>query len=144
MENKVTGNTGILLIAHGAVAYEMLNALEFITGKQPSFRAMALDHALEIDKARQVMMEAIDEMMGEGGVLVLTDLFGGSPSNIAMSIIDERPIEIVAGVNMPMLIQAVTMEDDISLREKAERLRDYGKNNIFVASEVLGEKKKPV
>ncbi|MBI4665655.1 MAG: PTS fructose transporter subunit IIA [Nitrospinae bacterium] len=131
--------TGYLLIAHGALASELLRTLEFIAGPQPSFRAVAVDHAVEVDMARQIVEQAINEMMGDGdgGVVVLTDLFGGAPSNIAMSMMDDKRMEIVAGVNLPLLIHATLMEDNLSLKEKAQRLRDYGRNNIFVASEVL-------
>ncbi len=136
-------NTGYLLIAHGALAQEMLNTLEFITGKQTRFKAVALDHALDVDKAREVVKESIGELMDENGVLVFTDLFGGSPSNIALSMLDEINIEIVAGVNLPMLIHAVNIDDNMALREKAEKLREYGMSNIFVASEVLAGRRNP-
>jgi len=128
---------GHLLIAHGQLASEFLSSLEFITGPQPSFRSVAIDHALEVDMARDIVIQAIEEIMGDDGVLVLTDLFGGAPSNIALSLIDDKKIEIVAGVNLPMLIHAVVLADSVSLREKAQKLRDYGRSNIFIASEVL-------
>ncbi|VAX20198.1 PTS system, mannose-specific IIA component [hydrothermal vent metagenome] len=134
-------NTGYLLIAHGALAQEMLNTLEFIAGKQTRFKAVALDHGLDVDRAREVVKESIGELMSDSGVLVFTDLFGGSPSNIALSMLDEINIEIVAGVNLPMLIHAVNIDDNMPLREKAEKLREYGMSNIFVASEVLAGKR---
>lgn len=142
MSENTNSKTGYLIIAHGALAGEMLNALEFIAGKQPNFRAVAIDHAVDVDRAREIVISTVDELMGDKGVVVLTDLFGGAPSNIAMSILDERHIEIVAGVNLPMLIHAVTIDDGLSLKEKAERLREYGKENIFMASQVLGGQKK--
>ena len=142
LKNENEASTSILMIAHGAVAESMLNALEFITGPQPTFRALALDHALDVDKARGIVIDSIDDMMTGAGVLILTDLFGGAPSNIAMSILDERFIEIVAGFNMPMLIQAVTLDSGLSLREKSEKLKDYGRDNIFVATEILSGHKK--
>jgi len=134
--------TGYLLIAHGGLAGEMLNALEFITGKRENYRALAIDHALEVDKARKIVEETVDAMMGESGVLVFTDLFGGAPSNIALSLMGERNMEIVAGVNLPMLLRSVTLEAPMGLKEKAELLRDYGRNNIFIASEVLSGRMK--
>ncbi|HEB72047.1 MAG TPA: hypothetical protein ENI77_05445 [Nitrospirae bacterium] len=136
------GQTGILLIAHGNLADGMLVVLEFITGPQPRCKALALDHALEVEKARNIVAVAIDDMMSDKGVLVLTDLFGGAPSNIAMSILDEKYIEIVAGVNLPILIHATGLDESLSLKEKAEKLREYGQDNIFVASEVLSGDKK--
>lgn len=142
MENKTGKNAGYLLIAHGGLAKEMLNTLEFIAGPQPNFRAIALDHALDVDKARKIVIEAIDEMMSDNGVLVFTDLFGGAPSNIALSLLDEKNIEIVAGFNLPMLLHALNLEDSIPLKAKAEQLLEYGRYNMFVASEVLAGKKK--
>jgi PTS system mannose-specific IIA component len=129
--------TGYLIIAHGALAFEMLHTLEFIAGKQPGFKAVAIDHAVDMDKAREIIIAAIDEIMTDKGVVALTDLFGGAPSNIAMSLMDEKKLEIVAGVNLPILIYAAMMDESLALKEKAQKLRDYGRNNIFVASEVL-------
>ena len=142
MSEKNSGKTGYLLIAHGALASEMLNALEFITGKQPNFRAVALDHALEVDKARKIVRASIDEIMGENGALILTDLFGGSPTNITLSMLDEMPIEVVAGINLPMLIHAINLDDDLPILDKARSLREFGQKNIFIASEVLSGKNK--
>ena len=133
--------TGVLIIAHGALAQEMLNTLEFITGPQPRARAIALDHALDVDRARAMVVEAIDALMTPKGVLVLTDLFGGAPSNIALSTLDEKNIEIVAGGNLPILIHAVSLDEALSLRAMAEALRDYGRNNIFRASDFFSGKK---
>jgi PTS system mannose-specific IIA component len=138
---KGAGPAAYLLIAHGNLAGEMLNALEFIAGRQPRFRALAIDHALDVDSARDCLAKVLDEHDSGGGVMILTDLFGGAPSNIALSFMDERNIEIVAGVNMPMLIHAATLDESLTLRQKADKLRDYGKNNVFVASEVLSGKK---
>jgi len=132
--------TGFLIIAHGALGEEMLSALTFIAGAQPHFHAVALDHAVEVDKARSLVEEAIEAFTKTEGVIILTDLFGGAPSNIAISFVDEKPIEIVAGVNMPILLRATTLADDMPLQEKAVALRDYGKNNIFIVSEVLAGK----
>ena len=129
--------TGHLLIAHGALAGEMLNVLEFITGKKLNYTALAIDHALDVDKARQIVERAVDEMMGPSGVLVYTDLFGGAPSNIALSMLEEKNIEIIAGVNLPILLRSTTLSEEMSLAEKAGTLRNYGRDNIFIASEVL-------
>lgn len=143
MSDQILKKTGYLILAHGALAQQMLNALQFIAGDQPNFKAAAIDHAVDVDMARDIVTSTINELSDKHGVIVLTDLFGGAPSNIAMSVLDEKHIEIVAGVNLPMLIHAVTMDDALPLKEKAERLREYGRNNIFVASEVLSGKKKP-
>jgi PTS system mannose-specific IIA component len=129
---------GYLIIAHGVLAYELLQSLEFIAGKQDNFRSIAIDHGLEIDAARQLVKEGVEEVMGGDGVIVLTDLFGGSPSNIAMSLIDDYDMEIVAGVNMPLLVHAATASDGgQSLHDMATELQAYGRSNIFVASDVL-------
>lgn len=135
--STATPKTGHLIIAHGALAFEMLQTLEFIAGKQAGFKAVAIDHAVDMDKAREIITTAIDEIMTDKGVIALTDLFGGAPSNIAMSLMDEKKLEIVAGVNLPILIHAAMMDESLTLKEKAQKLRDYGRNNIFVASEVL-------
>lgn len=137
MTGSADAKNGHLIIAHGELAFEMLRTLEFIAGKQPGFKAVAIDHAVDMDKAREIIISAVNEVMTDRGVIALTDLFGGAPSNIAMSLMDEKKLEIVAGVNLPILIHAAMMDESLPLKEKAQKLRDYGRNNIFVASEVL-------
>ncbi|VAX15675.1 hypothetical protein MNBD_NITROSPINAE01-92 [hydrothermal vent metagenome] len=141
MNTQEAGRAGYLLIAHGALAYELVNTLEFIAGAKSNVHALAIDHVLDVDKARDSVMEAIDDLMTEHGVIIMTDLFGGAPSNIALSMLDDKNIEIVAGVNLPMMIHAVSLDEDVPLHERAEQLREYGKNNIFVASDVLNKRR---
>ncbi|MDH5477072.1 MAG: PTS fructose transporter subunit IIA [Nitrospinota bacterium] len=141
-EDNKAKPTGHLLIAHGALAGEMLSALEFISGKRPNYQALAIDHALDVDRARRIVEDAVDKLMGQTGVLVFTDLFGGAPSNIALSLLEEKNIEIIAGVNLPMLLHSTTLADDMPLAKRALVLREYGRENIFIASEVLSGKKK--
>ncbi len=129
--------SGYLIIAHGRLGAELLDTLEFIGGKQDQFGALALDHGIDFEKAREIIADEVAKVAGPEGVIIFTDLFGGAPSNVAMTLIDEKKIEIVAGVNLPMLLCASTLEDDITLTEKAARLAEYGKNNIFLASDLL-------
>tara|TARA_B100000959_G_scaffold287499_1_gene372891 strand:+ start:9488 stop:9946 length:459 start_codon:yes stop_codon:yes gene_type:complete len=139
-ENHRNPSTGYLLIAHGNLSQELLRVLEFISGPQPRFIAIGVEHVLDPEHARDLVKTAVDELMTDEGVLIFTDLFGGSPSNIALSLLDDKNIEIVAGINLPMLIYAAHFDDDLPLKEKAKKLRDYGAKNIFVASEVLSTK----
>jgi PTS system mannose-specific IIA component len=141
MSVSTVPGTGFLVIAHGELAFEMVRTLEFITGQKSGFKSVAIDHAVDMDKAREIITSAIDEIMTDKGVIVLTDLFGGAPSNIAMSLMDEKKLEIVAGVNLPILIHAVMLDESLTLKEKAQKLRDYGRGNIFIASEVLAKGK---
>jgi PTS system mannose-specific IIA component len=132
--------TGYLLIAHGALAQEFLSTLRFVAGSESCghFRAVAIDHAVDVDRAREIVEEAIASMQGPDGVIVLTDLFGGAPTNIALSApLGKIPFEIVAGVNLPLLLNATLIDDTLPLHEKAVRLKRYGQENIFLASDVL-------
>ncbi len=131
--------TGYLIIAHGALAQEFLSSLRFIAGNVScsNFRAVAIDHAVDVERARSMVEQAVREISGPDGTIVLTDLFGGAPSNIALSLPEGAHIEIVAGINLPMLLNATIIDDRLSLHEKAHRLKAYGQNNIFLASDVL-------
>ncbi|MBF0169507.1 MAG: hypothetical protein HQK87_00215 [Nitrospinae bacterium] len=131
--------TGYLIIAHGALAQEFLASLRFIAGGDVcrNFRAVAIDHAVDVDRARAMVDEAVRQIAGPDGTIILTDLFGGAPSNIALSLPAGTPVEIVAGVNLPMLLNATIIDDRLSRLEKAQRLKAYAQNNIFLASDVL-------
>lgn len=128
---------GIVICAHGNLANELLATLDFITGSSGSVTAVAVDHNTEVAVARKIVKEAIRAADDGDGALVVTDLYGGTPSNICMSLEDELKIEIISGVNLPVLIKAVSMQKNSDLKTMAVKLLDYGKENIYLSSEIL-------
>jgi PTS system mannose-specific IIA component len=128
---------GIVVVTHGQLAAELVNAARTIVGEIPLIRAVSIGWADDMGAARQAIDRALAEV-GEGGVLVLTDMFGGTPTNVTLPCLSDR-VEIVTGVNLPMLIKLTGLREG-ELIEVARVIRDQGKGAIYVASEVLGRK----
>ena len=128
---------GIVICAHGNLANELLETLNFITGNSGSVQAVAVDHNTEVSVARKIVKDTIRAADDGDGALVVTDLYGGTPSNICMSLEDELKMEIISGVNLPILIKAVSMQKNSDLKTMAVKLKEYGKENIYLSSEIL-------
>ena len=128
---------GIVVVTHGQLAAELVNAARTIVGEIPLISAVSIGWADDMGAAREAIERALAEV-GEGGALVLTDMFGGTPTNVALPFLSER-VEIVTGVNLPMLIKLTSLRDG-ELLEIARVIRDQGKGAIYVASEVLERK----
>jgi mannose PTS system EIIA component len=129
---------GIVLITHGKLGLEMLRTAESIVGPIDSSRAIAIEAQVSMEQIRSQMANAIDEVDSGDGVLVLTDMFGGTPANLALTFLDERRVEVVTGANLPMLLKLGTTRDDqMTLGEMAHRVAGYGQKNIVFASELL-------
>jgi PTS system mannose-specific IIA component len=120
----------------------MLQAVRLIVPDAPPFFAVGIEPDLRVDEVRAAIAKALDEADSGEGVLVLTDMFGGTPSNVSLSFLGERPIEVVTGVNLPMLIKLATLRDAKPLEELASFIKQYGQRNISMASEILPESKK--
>jgi len=131
---------GLVICAHGNLAEELLSTLLFITGGDGVVSAVAMDHNVDATKARELVKNAIMDADDGDGVLVTTDIFGGSPSNICLSLQGEFKMEVLAGVNMPILLKAVSMQKSSDLNSMAVALKKYGRENIHLASELLKKK----
>ena len=130
--------TGVIVLSHGRLAEELVLAAQRIVGPIERLEAVSIDWDLDVLDARRRIEEAIARVGGAGGsVLVLTDMFGGTPTNLAMSLLDPNRIEVVTGVNLPMLIKFANLRDDGTLHEVAKRLAEQGRNSIQSASDLL-------
>jgi len=128
---------GVVIATHGRLAEELLLAAEGICGELPQCRAMTLSAASAMDDAREALGEHIAEVDQGDGVLILTDMFGGTPANLALTFLDER-IEVVTGVNLPMLMKLATCRGpDAKLEDVAKVVASHGQKNITLASELL-------
>lgn len=130
---------GVVIVTHYRLGEEFLQALRLIVPDGPQFHAVSIDPKQSVDEMRQAISEALQVADTGEGVLVLTDMFGGTPSNISLSFLEERRVEVVTGVNLPMLIKLATLPDDRPLDELAPFIKSYGQRNISVASEILPE-----
>jgi PTS system mannose-specific IIA component len=132
---------GVVVVTHGHLATELLNAAETIVGDLPRFTAVSIGWHEDVQDARDEIGTAIGRVQGEHGTLLLTDMFGGTPANLGMTFLDTGKIEVVTGVNLPMLIKLASMTEGTDLLAVARDLREHGKNAIWVASDLLrGEK----
>jgi PTS system mannose-specific IIA component len=130
---------GVLIVAHYRLGEEFLQALRLILPGAPPFRAVAIDPKQSVEEMRSSIAEALAEVDRGDGVLVLTDMFGGTPSNMSLSFHAEHRVEVVTGMNLPMLIKLATLREEPPLEELARYIKEYGQRNISVASEILPE-----
>jgi len=128
---------GIVVVTHGAVAGELVNAARTIVGEIPAIAAVSMGWADDMSVAREAIEKAIADV-GGGDVLILTDMFGGTPTNVSLPFLSPR-VEIVTGVNLPMIIKLTSLREG-DLVEVARVVRDQGKGAIYVASEILEKK----
>jgi PTS system mannose-specific IIA component len=128
---------GVVIVSHYRLAEELLQAVRLIVGEAKNFRAIGLDPSMPPEDMRSRIDKALREVDTGEGVLVLTDMFGGTPSNLCLSFLEEGRIEVVTGVNLPMLVKLASLRDPIATHEAAALARDYGQRNISVASDVL-------
>jgi PTS system mannose-specific IIA component len=128
---------GVLIVTHYGLGREFLQALRLIVPDAPKFHSVPIDPGESVDQMRDAIAEALEAADQGQGVLVLTDMFGGTPSNISLSFIEDRAVEVVTGLNLPMLIKLATMTEEKSLEDLASFIKSYGRRNISVASEIL-------
>jgi PTS system mannose-specific IIA component len=132
---------GVVLVTHGQLATELLNAAEMIVGDLPQFAAVSIGWHEDVNDAREDIAQAIERVQSDSGVLVLTDMFGGTPSNLGMTFLETNRVEVITGVNLPMLIKLASLSSSSDLLAVAREMRDHGRSAIWVASDLLrGEK----
>ena len=132
---------GVVVVTHGHLATELLNAAETIVGDLPRFTAVSIGWHEDVQDARDEIAQAIARVNGEHGILLLTDMFGGTASNLGITFLEGNKVEVLTGVNLPMLIKLASMTEREDVLGVARELREYGKNAIWVASDLLrGEK----
>jgi len=134
---------GIVIVTHGELGTELLRTAQEIVGKCPSVEAVSVQASEQIDKARKKIEGSLQRVSDGSGVLILTDLFGGTPSNLVLSYLEAGRLEVVTGVNLPMLMKLPSLREERDLRTLADSLAKYGQRNILVASEFLAKQGKP-
>lgn len=127
---------GLVLVAHAGLAKELLAAAEMIIGKMGMAEAVGISPDEEVEKVLKNVTEAIDKVSGDG-VIIMTDMFGGTPSNMSLSFLKDNVVEVLTGVNLPMLLKFATEREKSGVAELARALRDCGRESISVAGDYL-------
>ena len=131
---------GMVLVTHGQLATGFRAALEHVVGPQTALEAIAIGPEDDMEQRRSDILNAAARVQDGSGVVILTDMFGGTPSNLAISIMESGKIEVVCGINLPMLIKLATIRDSVDLEQAVVEARDAGRKYIAIASKVLAGK----
>jgi len=138
-KNDKDSIVGVVIITHGKVAEALLASVELIAGPLKKVIAVSVDSEKGVDRALKDIRQAIERVDSGSGVLILTDMFGGSASNLSLSFLSEKRIAVVTGVNLPMLIKLSSYRQGHSLEEIKETICIYGREKIIIASDLLNK-----
>jgi mannose PTS system EIIA component len=130
---------GIVIVTHGRLASEFIHAVEHVVGKQTQMEAICIGPDDKMDARRKDIADAVAKVETGKGVVILTDMFGGTPSNLAISLLEEGRVEVVAGLNLPMLVKLARIRPDCTLHKAVAAAQDAGRKYITIASQVLGD-----
>jgi mannose PTS system EIIA component len=130
---------GLVLVTHGRLAAEFVHAVEHIVGPQDAIRTVCIEADDKMETRRKDIEAQINAVNTGSGVIVLTDMFGGTPSNLAISLLRADEVEVVAGLNLPMLVKLCRIRKDANLAKAAAAAQDAGRKYINIASQVLGD-----
>ena len=130
---------GLVLVTHGNLAEEFRAAVEHVVGAQTMLATICIGPDDNMEQRRQDIVDAISQVDGGNGVVLLTDMFGGTPSNLAISLLEKDHVEVIAGINLPRLIKFSSIRETMSLQEAVLEAKEAARKYISVASEVLGD-----
>ncbi len=134
---------GIVLVTHGRLAADFVAAVEHVVGRQSQIEAVCIEPDHDMEERRRAIIDSVKRVDDGDGVAILTDMFGGTPSNLAMSVLGQGRIEVIAGVNLPMLIKLTSLRESEPLESAVVRAQEAGRKYINVASQLLeGETRK--
>lgn len=128
---------GLVIVTHGELAIELKRATEHVVGPQDSVKAICIGPDDDMERRRDDIRKAVEGVDSGKGVILLTDMFGGTPSNLAISMLREDKVEVLAGVNLPMLIKLAEARQNATLAEAAQKAKDAGQRYIAIASRIL-------
>ena len=129
---------GVVLVTHGNLAKELVKVMEHVVGPQDQLTTITIEPDDDMEKRREDILNAVQFVDKGLGVIILTDMFGGTPSNLAISIMEQAKIDIIAGVNLPMLIKLASVRSTETISDAVAQAREAGQKYIMVASQVLG------
>lgn len=132
---------GAIIITHGSLASSLVEVAESITGKIEKVKTVSVQSSDTTESIRSALSGSIREVNSGSGVIIFTDMFGGTPTNIALSLLEDGKVDVITGVNLPMLIKFIGNRTDKSLTDVALLLKDYGQKSIVLAGDMLKDKK---
>jgi PTS system mannose-specific IIA component len=128
---------GVVVVTHGQLATELVKAAAMIVGELPQVAAVSIGWNDDVNAAREEIGRAISRVQGPSGVFVLTDMFGGTPCNLGVTFLEPNRVEVITGVNLPMLLKLTRLEGPVDLLTVAREMREHGRDAIWVASDLL-------
>ena len=128
---------GLVIVTRGGLALEFRSALEHVVGPQPQLETVSIGPDDDMSVRRGQILEAVRRTNNGEGVIILTDMFGGTPSNLAISVMDEAPVEVIAGINLPILVKLASVRGELDLADAVANAREAGRKYIKVASQEL-------
>ena len=131
---------GLVLVTHGRLANEFCAALEHVVGPQDQIEPVTIGPDDDVEQCRRDIIEAVNKVDSGDGVVILTDMFGGTPSNLAISVMSQPKVEVLAGINLPMLVKLAKVRDECPLAEAVTAAQESGRKYITIASRVLAGK----
>ena len=131
---------GIVIVSHGKLAEAFVNVTEHVVGKQTQMKAVGIEPEDDVEKARERILQAIKEVDSGKGVILLTDMFGGTPSNLAISVMKSESVEVIAGVNLPMMIKLASVRGKTTLEDTVAQAQEAARKYINIASNLLAAK----
>lgn len=140
MPRKEKVMVGLVIVSHGNLGAELIRAAELVVGKLEGVASVSVNALEDVDRARDEIGAAIRDVSGKDGAMVLTDMFGGTPSNLALAFLNEDKTEVLTGVNLPMIIKFANHRKDKTLSELVPLVQESGLKSIIVASEMLHQK----
>jgi mannose PTS system EIIA component len=133
---------GGIIVSHGKLAEELLNALTIILGEAPNIESISIGWYDDVEDSKKKISQSLKRVDQKNGVIIFTDMFGGTPSNLSFSFLKDGQVEIVTGINLPMLIKFVSLQRGNDLKDVAKKVVEQGKKNIHLVSALLGAKHK--
>jgi PTS system mannose-specific IIA component len=131
---------GGIIVSHGKLGEELLNALTIILGEAPNIEAISIGWYDDVEESKRKINQSLKRVDQKSGVVIFTDMFGGTPSNLSFTFQKDGQVEIITGVNLPMLIKFVSLQRSNTLKDVARKVVEQGKKNIHLASVLLGAK----
>jgi len=128
---------GLVIVTHGGLALEFRSALEHVVGPQTQLETVSIGPDGDMSVRRGQILDAVRRTNNGEGVIILTDMFGGTPSNLAISVMDEAPVEVIAGINLPILVKLASVRGELDLADAVANAREAGRKYIKVASQEL-------
>ena len=132
---------GLVLVTHGGLAVELIRAMEHVVGPQENTAAICIGPDDDMEHRRADIQKAVSSVETGKGVIILTDMFGGTPSNLAISVMEAKNIEVIAGVNLPILVKLASIRNKLDLQSAIAKAQEAGRKYINVASQLLNENK---